>query len=182
MKPLEESTTNLVLIGADLKLLTPRAVHSEVIYMRGSRIKAWSASEAPAAGSDEPPMLLPDKLDRWIAGREKSYHAAIARMRSAQEEALHIQRQLLARLSQEEARELAEAEAEAGGGTCVVCKRFVDKAKGERLLAGRCYADYEYRRRHDGQDAPQAVLDARLEAEVQAQTTRRVKGGRRAAA
>lgn len=179
MKPLEQAIEHLNLIKADLYALDPRAVHAEVLYMRGSRVKAWSANEAPGAGSSEPPMLLPDRLDRWIAQREREFHRQIGAMLTALEAATLAQRQLLARLSQAEAAEIAEAEA--APDVCSNCHEPVDRAKGERLLAGRCFACYEYRRRHDNQDAPESVLAARLEAKIQAAAAARVPGARKAA-
>lgn len=177
MKPLEQSIDNLNLIKADLDELNPRAVAAEVGYMRSSRIQAWRPKDAPGAKSNEPPMLLPDHLDVKVRGIEADFHRGIAKMRTGEEEALHAQRRLLAYITPEDAAALAEAEAD--GGTCCVCGRVIDKRGGERLLAGRCFADYEYRRRHDGTDAPQEVLDARLEAEVIAAAAVKVKGGRR---
>ncbi len=177
MKPLEQSIEHLNGIHAVLNELDLRAVAAEVGYLRSSRIKAWAPKEAPAGKSDEPPMLLPDKVDVWVANTERMIHSEIAVAARAFDRVLTGQRQLLARISQADAKDLAEAEAD--GGTCCVCGRIIDTAKGERLLAGRCYADYEYRRRHDGTDTPQEVLDARLEAEVQRQAAVKVKGGRR---
>lgn len=179
MKALEQAVEHLNLIRADLAELDPRAVHAEVIYMRGSRVKAWSANEAPGGGSSEPALPLPDRVDRWIAQREREFFRQIEAMAVALERATRAQRQLLARLTQEAAKELAEAEA--AGESCAHCGRAIDRGRGERLLTGRCYACYEYRRRNDNQDAPQAVLDARLEREVAAAATAKVPGAKPAA-
>lgn len=176
MKPLEQSTEALALVKADLDELDPRAVHSEVIYMRGYRLKAWSANEAPGAGSDEPPMLLPDKLDRWLIATERAYHRAIQAMRAAEETALRAQRQILARLTLTAAKEIVAMET--ASVACAHCGAAIDQAKGQRLLKGRCYACYEYARRHDGQDPPQTVLDARIEAQVAAEAAAKVPGAR----
>lgn len=179
MKQLEQAVEHLNMIKADLAGLDPRAVHSEVIYMRSSRIKAWSANEAPGAGSDEPPMMLPDRIDAWLGRTERAYHREIEAAAAATARASRLEGQLLARITHEAAQDLVAAEVAAGAGTCVVCSKVIDKAKGERLLEGRCYADYTYRRDHDGRDTPQSLLDARLEREIAAATAAKVKGGRR---
>lgn len=174
MKPLEQSIEAINALRADLDALDPRAVHSEVIYMRGYRLKAWSANEAPGAGSDEPPMLLPDKLDRWLIATERKYHAAIAAGQIAK--ALQHQDQILARLTLTAAKEIVAMET--ASVACAHCGAGIDQAKGQRLLKGRCYACYEYARRHDGQDPPQTVLDARIEAQAAAEAAAKVPGAR----
>jgi hypothetical protein len=124
--------------------LNPRAVRDEVRYLTSDRIKSPNLDGMPHAQATEPPLPLPDRLDKHVRQQQRMYIGEIEGAARLLSRALVRQRDLLVRLHDEhgapteEARKLAAGD----GEECANCTEVVAK-----VTDGRCRACAEYLKR-----------------------------------
>lgn len=128
----------------------PRAVSAEVKYLRAG---ARGADLGKIGHAAEQPLPLPDALDRRVARLHRRYEKSINACARAADDIERIERELLTRLTVEEAREAAVGDEAKECSNCYIVV--------ERLIKDRCSACAKYLDRH-GVERPREMWEAAI--------------------